>query len=297
MFPKTIPILLIKAIVEAAESSVISAKTEETKRSLLSDMNHAELHHYEPCDPCTLNYNATKAVMDGIGYTDYSSKYECNWEGVTCDRSGSTIGISVWYRGFQSGTIATEIGFLTSMVDISLFGNELVGTLPSELGLLSNMRSFFLNDNKISGTIPSELGLLSNMRSFYLVYNKISGTIPSELGLLSNMRDFSLGDNKISGTIPSELGLLSNLEYIDFAKNKLTGTVPSELGLCEELYFLDLRNNDLTGTFPSSFCSLDYIWVTLHHDLDSSLIDTLTCPRLIVLKPLLIVSGLLSFVA
>ena len=110
-----------------------------------------------------------------------------------------------------SGTIPSELGNLTNLEGLALWGNELSGTIPSELGNLTNLEGLSLSDNELSGTIPPELGNLTNLEGLYLWGNELSGTIPSELGKLTNLTGL-FSENELSGTIPSELGKLTNLK-------------------------------------------------------------------------------------
>mmetsp|Transcript_2917 Transcript_2917/g.6491 ORF Transcript_2917/g.6491 Transcript_2917/m.6491 type:complete len:142 (+) Transcript_2917:122-547(+) len=87
--------------------------------------------------------------------------------------------------GFE-GTIPTEVGLLTNLVNLNLRENSpLGGTIPSELGDLSRLEFLNLSTNKLSGSMPSELGRLTNLRFFFFEGNDLSGVIPNEIcGLL-----------------------------------------------------------------------------------------------------------------
>jgi hypothetical protein len=61
------------------------------------------------------------------------------------------------------GSIATQIGDLTSLASLVLYSNELVGTLPSEIGKLERLLVIDVFDNFLSGTIPTQIGLLQKL--------------------------------------------------------------------------------------------------------------------------------------
>ena len=53
--------------------------------------------------------------------------------------------------------IPSEIGNLTNLTFINLFGNQLTGEIPSEIGNLTNLTSLYLYDNQLTGEIPQEV--------------------------------------------------------------------------------------------------------------------------------------------
>ena len=62
-----------------------------------------------------------------------------------------------------SGTIPTEIGNLTNMVDLRWSFNLLTGTIRSQIVHLPSLTTLYYDSNSLSGTIPTEIGNLTNM--------------------------------------------------------------------------------------------------------------------------------------
>ncbi len=128
---------------------------------------------------------------------------ECTWFGVTCDAEETTV------------------------LQLDLEQNGLVGTLPPELANLVHLQflSFYTFSfsgvptppapNDLTGPIPPEWGNLSDLRELDLGASGwgdgLTGTIPPELGNLTKLEFLSLGGNHLSGPIPPELGNLGNL--------------------------------------------------------------------------------------
>ena len=131
-----------------------------------------------------------------------------------------------------NGTIPTQIGSMSSLVQIILFNNEMIGPLPSEIGNLPDVSRLILYENSFTGTIPVELGNSSSLNDVQLASNLLNGPIPTELGQLGDVirtgLDFS--SNELSGAIPSELGLLVNLRSLLLQSNELEGPIPDEIG-------------------------------------------------------------------
>ena len=156
--------------------------------------------------------------------------------------------LSEWY-----GVLTDSEG---RVIDLRLYGNNLVGSIPAVLGNLSNLRSLYLNDNQLTGDIPAELGNLSQLEDLNLQINQLTGSIPIELGNLSNLRSLYLSDNQLTGNIPVELGYLSQLENLNLQTNQLTGGIPVELGDLSNLRSLALNNNQLVGSIPAELGNL-----------------------------------------
>ena len=163
-----------------------------------------------------------------------------------------------------TGSIPAELGELSNLTYLSLWGNRLTGSIPAELGNLINLTYLNLSNNDfgreigwrdlypgLTGPIPAELGKLTNLTSLDLSNNRLTGPIPAELGKLTNLTTILyLGGNGLTGSIPAELGNLINLRDLSLGRNQLTGSIPAELGELTNLRTLDLVCNGLTGPIP-----------------------------------------------
>ena len=170
------------------------------------------------------------------------------WEGVEVV-DNRVIGLRIANEGMV-GTIPSELGSLSSLRTLSLWGNRLKGGIPKELGNLTNLHTLNLNENQLTGEIPTELGSLSELRSLDFASNQLTGEIPTELGDLSELIRLALSDNRLTGEIPTELGDLSELVRLALSDNRLTGEIPTELENLSNLQELYLRDNLLTGCVP-----------------------------------------------
>ena len=102
---------------------------------------------------------------------------------------------------------------------LNLGDKGLTGTIPPEIGLLSELAELSLygspayTPNFLTGSIPSELGNLGKLEYLSLTGNLLSGSIPEELGQLENLQRLGIGNNFLTGCIPKSL---TDLERHDF---------------------------------------------------------------------------------
>ena len=105
------------------------------------------------------------------------------------------------YSGL-TGSIPSEIGNLTNLTELNLYGNQLTGSIPPEIGNLTNLTYMNLGSNQLTGSIPSEIGNLTNLFGLSLGYNQLTGIIPDEI---CNQGDSSpnLTNNQLCPPYPS----------------------------------------------------------------------------------------------
>ena len=174
-------------------------------------------------------YNATKGE-NWTNKTNWLSNTPIGgWHGVTTDANGRVTSLDLPGNKL-TGTIPSELGRLTNLVQINLQGNQLSGAIPVEVGNMAKLENLALSENQLSGVLPRELGSLSSLKRLMLYSNRFEGAIPSELGNLSNLLWLQLHTNRLSGAIPRELGNLGNLEILALSGNRLRGELPSETG-------------------------------------------------------------------
>ena len=102
------------------------------------------------------------------------------WQGVTTDGDGRVISLRLSYNQL-TGEIPAELGSLSRLRFLVLYGNQLTGEIPAELGSLTNLESLWLYDNQLTGEIPAELVRLPNLEWLYLQGNQLVGCIPDGL--------------------------------------------------------------------------------------------------------------------
>jgi Leucine-rich repeat (LRR) protein len=205
----------------------------------------------------------------------------------SCDESSSSLAKKLpcvsldttqldLYENSLTGSIPTQIGFLTQLTRLSLWDNSLTGSIPSEITLLTNLYTLSLWGNILTRSIPSEIGFLTQLTYLDLAMNSLRGMIPSEIGFLTQLTWLALESNSLMGTIPTQIGFLTQLNSLSLWYNSLTGSIPSEIALLTNLDSLFLSSNSLTGRIPSEIALLTNL---AYLDLsENSLTGEFTCP-------------------
>ena len=71
---------------------------------------------------------------------------------MSTDAAGRVTTLSFFDEGL-SGDIPSELGDLSNLEELWLWGNQLTGVIPPELSDLSNLREMNLGDNQLTGVI------------------------------------------------------------------------------------------------------------------------------------------------
>jgi len=181
------------------------------------------------------------------------------WVGIGTDAYGCVTEFWLNY-GAMSGTIAPEIGGLSKLKTLIIYGSDIGGNIPPEIGNLTNLEVLDISENSLTGAIPAEIGNLTKLRVLNLQYNNLTGTIPSEIGNLTNLTHIYLGRNELTGSIPPEIGNLPDLSWLLLYGNNLSGCYDASLlSLCLKLqlginfYISDGNNFDAPW---EDFCNL-----------------------------------------
>lgn len=192
------------------------------------------------------------AWIDATGWRNSSTA--CGWYGVTC-AGGHVTGLDLNNNGL-AGTLATQVGSLSSLTQLNLSGNALSGSLPAELGNLTALKILDLSQNGyLAGSLPPLAGLIQ-LEELSLYNNQLTGNIPAWVGSFSHLTVLDLAGNEFSGVLPVELGNLASLTALRLDTNRLAGPIPASLGNLSALTELRLNYNAFYGDFPAAVASL-----------------------------------------
>ncbi|XP_047260713.1 probable inactive receptor kinase At2g26730 [Capsicum annuum] len=79
------------------------------------------------------------------------------------------------------GRIPNDFGNLSSLLDLILSGNNLVGSIAISIGNLSNLQRFDLSNNKLTGFIGDHICKFQHLGDSYLGQNQLSNNNAMQL--------------------------------------------------------------------------------------------------------------------
>ena len=133
--PEPTPAPMVRAVPE-----------EEAPKFSLEEEREALVALYEALDGRFWQYN----------YNWASEAPVSDWGGIIVDRSGHVVELHL-NENLLAGQLPPELGKLTQLTVLSLFGNSLNGEIPAEIGNLINLQQLSLYENALSGEIPRNL--------------------------------------------------------------------------------------------------------------------------------------------
>ncbi|KAL2506959.1 Leucine-rich repeat protein kinase family protein [Forsythia ovata] len=202
------------------------------------------------------------------------------------DVIGSMVGLTqAWLHGNRfTGSIPDDIGDLTSLRDLNLNGNQLVGLIPPSLANM-NLQVLDLNNNMFMGPIPKFKAVnVTYASNSFCQSDPTEQCAPEVNALLDFLRDLNypqklasqwvgndpcqgpwwgitcnpkhqvsvinLRNLRLNGTLSPSLVNLPSLLEIHLGGNNLHGTVPANLTLLRSLRWLDLSGNNFDPPLP-----------------------------------------------
>lgn len=101
-----------------------------------------------------------------------------DWLGVSLGGTWWRVrGLTLWKLGLD-GIIPAELGGLTALKRLDLFGNELTGAVPAELAEL-DLERLKISGNDLSGCLPAGLDAVpeNDLRDTGLDHCIVAGTV------------------------------------------------------------------------------------------------------------------------
>ncbi|MFS7900228.1 putative non-specific serine/threonine protein kinase [Helianthus anomalus] len=90
----------------------------------------------------------------------------CTWYHVTCNNYNSVTRVELGNAGL-SGQLVSQLGQLSNLQYMEMYGNNITGIIPNAIGNLTNLVSLDLYLNRLHGRIPTALGNLQKLRYLY----------------------------------------------------------------------------------------------------------------------------------
>ena len=206
--------------------------------------------------------------------------HECEWLGVTCNDDEQIVELDMGNAAFVlHGSIPTELGLLSHLINLNLADHSLKGHLPDVIfPQLTSLTSLDLSGNQLTGLVAGGssnqeegLGQWTAMRIFRAHSNQLQGRLPtSSLAKWKQLELFDIHANaqlsglvwedcvphwpqlqelnifatQLSGNIPDVVvpaGTLSQIQAIYAATTHTSGTLPESLSLATKLSVLSIN--------------------------------------------------------
>ncbi|KAM3239177.1 hypothetical protein P3L10_014211 [Capsicum annuum] len=161
--------------------------------------------------------------------------------------------------GRIKGQIPNEVGNLSSLLDLSLSGNNLVGSIPTSIGNLRDLQRFNLSSNKFTGYIGDHIWNITSLREIHLGSNKLSSNIPPSLGNLEDLVVLDISSNNMVGSLPPEIVNLKAATLIDLSMNQFSNGIPTVIGGLKNLANLSFETQQVTRS---------YTWLNEQHGIE-----------------------------
>ncbi|CAA2978447.1 leucine-rich repeat receptor kinase TDR [Olea europaea subsp. europaea] len=191
----------------------------------------------------------------------------CSWSGVKCDAKSKQITILDLSTRNLSGTIPSDIKFLSNLQHLNLSGNAFDGLLQSAIFELPNLKTLDISHNLFNSSFPPGISRLKFLTFLNAYSNSFTSPLPEELVRLQNLEYLNLGGSYFNSTIPVSYGHFRKLKSLYLNGNSLTGQIPAELGSLYQLQHMELGYNMYSGGLPVELSSLSNL---LYLDISSA---------------------------
>ncbi|GLT39822.1 hypothetical protein SLA2020_139910 [Shorea laevis] len=186
----------------------------------------------------------------------------CSWSGVKCNPRTAVITTLDLSRRNLSGTIPSEIRYLSGLVHLNLSGNSFDGSFPSAIFELPQLQVLDISHNNFNSTFPAGISKLKFLKIFNAYSNSFTGELPREFAYLPFLEQLNLGGSYFEGEIPAGYGSIPRLKFINLAGNSLEGILPYQLGFLGQLERMEIGYNGFFGRVPvelSALSNLKYL--------------------------------------
>jgi hypothetical protein len=184
----------------------------------------------------------------------------CDWYQVwpAENNPGSSVGVQVGVSCFDDravseiflpaiglkGELPQEIGLLTGLTDLTLYGNEISGVLPNSMKRLTALKQLIMHDNKLEGPLPNIFTDMS-LSLLNMANNNITEELPDSLYDMTSLITLNLAKNNIDAEI-GQFALLGNMQALFLEGNLIYGGLGEWISTqWPNLGVLDLSDNFL----------------------------------------------------
>ncbi|XP_029124922.1 receptor-like protein 13 isoform X2 [Cajanus cajan] len=154
------------------------------------------------------------------------------------------------------GNIPSSL-FNSSLINLDISDNDLVGKLPSMVGNRSNLETLSLSNNHLKGSISRRLVVeLKSLVYLDISHNILTGIVPSFINSLVSY--IHLSNNRLSGLSKRMFNNISNIVILDLSYNEITDRIQDMIQDVAHVSMdiLIMKFNYFTGYLPKQLCQL-----------------------------------------
>ena len=178
-----------------------------------------------------------------------------------------------------AAAVSSMIGYVPSH-SLDLYKNELAGSIPSQIGLLSKLINLDLSENSFDGELPAPFLSMTNLEKIHLHQTDggLHGTLPA-FHDFPRLHELFLDNNLFSGQMPSNFlaGVTDKTRNmkVTLTSNKISGAVPVSL---QDFTRMDLwlEDNEITS-IPPELCAKSE-WMGGEVGDQNNSCDAILCP-------------------
>jgi len=237
-------------------------------------------------DPKT-DREALVSVFEQSGGVDWKNKENwlepqlllSEWHGVGTNDTGVVTKLDLQSNRVE--ILGPAVGFLKSLTELNISGNDRLTGLPEALGELKQLQT--LNCNrclelkslpetlghckmlkslqlrlcKQLQKLPDTMGALTNLESLVLTWSEALTELTSSIGELRNLRNLVLRGCEKLTTLPETISGLTTLQTLRLASCIKLRNLPERIGNLEQLQILDCSCCYQLTSLPDSAAELE----------------------------------------
>ncbi|OIT06278.1 PREDICTED: receptor-like protein 12 [Nicotiana attenuata] len=152
-------------------------------------------------------------------------------------------------------------GNCSSLRNLRLNDNKLVGNLPKSFGQLSNLQFCFMENNKLEGVLTEDhFTNLTNLKFFQATKSNLTLSVSSDWIPPFQASDILIGGWRLGPKFPLWIQSQQSIMNLDISNVGIVGQVPTWFwNLSSQIRFLNISHNQLIGEIPTFSISSDSI--------------------------------------
>jgi len=195
---------------------------------------------------------ATTNVQSQFVYWCKPGYQLCQWDGVVCDATNSTvIFIDMTFTfptptNYLTGSLPNSFAPLPDLEGLTVINTALTFEFGPQLFAHNHaMQKIIFQSTPVTGVFSFD-NVPANVDFLWITHTKITGNLVGDLSHLDKMVVMTLFGPGFTGTLPFALFALPHLVILNIQQTRLTGAIPDQM--CDtSIPIMELSNNRFTS--------------------------------------------------